>query len=345
MNLTTTYLGLTLKSPLVPSAAAPLSESLDQIRRLEDAGASAIVLHSLFEEQLIEDQFELHHRLNQGSHTYAESLTYFHEPDVFHVGPELYLDHIRSAKAAVDVPIIASLNGYSSGSWVDFARLIETAGADAIELNWYNVCTDLNRNGAEIEAELIETVTEVKQVTKIPIAVKLSPYFTNLSNVAKRLDDAGADGLVLFNRFLQPDIDPENLDVSPVPYLSSVNDMRLPLRWIAILYGRIRPDLAATSGVQHGIDVVKLLMAGAKVTQVCSSLLRHGVSRLHQIETELNDWLESQGYESIQQLQGSMSQRHCPDPTAYERAQYLKTVQSYRRSIPTESSFRPLTNA
>ncbi|MEA5500042.1 dihydroorotate dehydrogenase-like protein [Limnoraphis robusta Tam1] len=330
MDITTTYLGLNLRSPLVPSAAAPLSEDLDNIKRLEDAGAGAVVLHSLFEEQLLREKFELHHHLEYGTESFAEALTYFPEPDEFHVGPELYLDHIQQAKQAVQIPIIASLNGFSSGGWVEYAKLIQDAGADAIELNIYYVPTDFNMSGAQVEQNYIDTLREVKAEVSIPVTVKLSPFFSNLANMAKQLDEAGADGLALFNRFLQPDINPEELEVEPGSILSHAQDLRLPMRWIAILYGRINADLAATSGVQRGRDALKLLMSGAKVTHVCSALLRHGIPYIQVMEQEMKHWMEDHEYESVKQMQGSMSQLHCEDKSAYERAQYMKAITSYQ---------------
>lgn len=329
VDLTTTYLGLNLRSPLVPSAAAPLTEDLDNIKRLEDAGAGAIVLHSLFEEQLLREKFELHHHLTYGTDSFAESLTYFPEPEEFHVGPELYLEHIRAAKAAVAIPIIASLNGFSRGGWVEYARLMQEAGADAIELNVYYVPTNPDMPGSVVEQNYIDILREVKAEVSIPVAIKLSPYFSNMANMAKRLDEAGANALVLFNRFYQPDIDIDNLEVYPHLLLSSPQDMRLPMRWIAILYGRIRPDLASTSGVQKGHDAIKLLMAGAKITQICSVLLRHGIPHLHVLEEEMRHWMEENEYESVRQMQGSMSQINCPDKSAFERAQYMKAIQTY----------------
>jgi dihydroorotate dehydrogenase (fumarate) len=330
MDITTTYLGLNLRSPLVPSAAAPLSEDLDNIKRLEDAGAGAVVLHSLFEEQLLREKFELQHHLEYGTESFAEALTYFPEPDEFHVGPELYLDHIQQAKQAVQIPIIASLNGFSSGGWVEYAKLMQDAGADAIELNIYYVPTDFNMSGAQVEQNYIDTLREVKAEVSIPVTVKLSPFFSNLANMAKQLDEAGADGLALFNRFLQPDINPEELEVEPGSILSHAQDLRLPMRWIAILYGRINADLAATSGVQRGRDALKLLMAGAKVTHVCSALLRHGIPYIQVMEQEMKHWMEDHEYESVKQMQGSMSQLHCEDKSAYERAQYMRAITSYQ---------------
>ncbi|MDJ1171830.1 dihydroorotate dehydrogenase-like protein [Roseofilum sp. BLCC_M154] len=335
MDLTTTYLGLNLRSPIVPSAALPLSEDIDTIKRLEDAGAAAVVLHSLFEEQLLREKFELHHHLEYGTESFAEALSYFPEPDEFHVGPELYLKHIRQAKAAVNIPIIGSLNGFSSGGWVEYAKLMQEAGADAIELNIYYVPTDFNMTGAQVEQNYIDTLSEVKKEVTIPVALKLSPFFSNMANMAKRLSETGADGLVLFNRFLQPDINAEDLEIEVGSVLSSTHDLRLPMRWIAILYGRINDcDLAATSGVQRGHDVIKLLMAGASVTQVCSTLLRHGIGHIQVMEEEINHWMEEHGYESVKQMQGSMSQLHCEDESAYERAQYMRAITSYN---PTHS--------
>jgi dihydroorotate dehydrogenase (fumarate) len=342
MDLTTTYLGLTLRSPLVPSAAAPLSEDIDNIRRMEDAGAGAVVLHSLFEEQLVQEKFELHHHLTYGTESFAESLSYFPEPETFHVGPELYLEHIRQAKAAVQIPIIASLNGYTPGGWVEYARLMQQAGADAIELNIYYVPTDPNVTSAEVEENYINILRAVKAEVTIPVAIKLSPFFSNMANMARRLDAVGADALVLFNRFYQPDIDLENLEVYPHLLLSSSVDSRLPLRWIAILYDRIAADLAATSGIQTGQDAIKLLMAGAKVTQVCGVLLRQGIAHLRVMEQQVLDWMEEHEYVSIAQLEGSLSQINCLDKSAFERSQYMKAIQSYQPDKPITMAAAPL---
>jgi dihydroorotate dehydrogenase (fumarate) len=330
MNLTTTYLNLNLRSPLIPSACAALSEDLGNILRLEDAGAGAIVLHSLFEEQLVQEKFELHHHLTYGTESFAESLTYFPEAETFHIGPELYLEHIRQAKERVEIPIIASLNGYTPGGWVEYAQLMQQAGADAIELNIYAVPTDINLDGAEVEQNYINILQDIKAEVTIPIAIKLSPFFSNMANMAKRLDVAGADALVLFNRFYQPDIDLENLTVYPHLMLSTPQAMRLPMRWIAILSGRIRADLAATSGIQTGQDVLKLLMVGATVTQICSVLLYHGIDHIRVIEQDMVKWMEEHEYESIHQMQGSLSQLHCVNPSSFERAQYMKAIQTYK---------------
>ncbi len=330
MDLTTTYLGLELRSPLVVGAAAPLTEDIQHLRQMEDAGAAAVVLHSLFEEQLRSDRLELHHHLEYGTESFAEALTYFPEPDLFHVGTDIYLDHIRAAKDMVDIPIIASLNGSTLGGWTDYARQIQAAGADALEINIYAIPTDLHTSAADIEQQYLDILKAVKSVVHIPVAVKLSPYFSNMAAMAHQLYEAGTDGLVLFNRFYQPDIDIEDLEVRPHVLLSTPQDMRLPMRWIALLYGRIPVDFAATSGIHKGQDVVRMLMAGATVTQLVSVLLRHGIGHLKNIEQELQTWLQEHDYESVQQLRGSMSQLRCPNPSEFERAQYMKAIQTYQ---------------
>jgi dihydroorotate dehydrogenase (fumarate) len=329
VDLTTTYLGMKLRTPLVPSAS-PLSEEIDNIKRLEDAGAAAVVLYSLFEEQLRLERFELHHHLTYGTESFAESRTYFPEPEEFHLGPEGYLNHIRKAKAAVDIPIIASLNGTSIGGWTEFARQIEQAGADALELNVYYIPTEMDLDGARVEQTYLDILKAVKAAVKIPVAMKLGPFFSNLANTAKRLDEAGVNGLVLFNRFYQPDIDLEMLEVRPNVLLSTPQAMRLPLRWIAILYGRINASLAATSGIHDAKDILKMLMAGANVTMLCSVLLRNGITHLRVIEQEMRQWMEAHEYESVRQMQGSMSQKHCSDPSAFERAQYMRAITSFK---------------
>ena len=325
MDLSTSYLGLKLRTPLVPSAS-PLSEDLDTIKQMEDAGAAAVVLHSLFEEQLRQDSAELAYNLDHGTYSFAEALTYFPEPEEFRLGPEEYLKHISNAKKAVKIPIIASLNGSSVGGWTKYAKGIQVAGADAIELNIYNIPTDENLTSAQIEQAYLDILKAVKSEVTIPVAVKLSPFFTNFANMAKRLDKAGANGLVLFNRFYQPDIDLEELEIKPNVLLSSQQALRLPLTWIGILYGRVKASLAGTSGVHTAEDVVKLLMVGANVTMLCSSLMRHGINHLRHLEHELRDWMEEHEYESVEQMQGSMSQLRCPDPGAFERAQYMRAV-------------------
>ena len=334
MNLKTQYLGLTLRTPLVPSAS-PLSESLDNIKRMEDAGAAAVVMHSLFAEHL---SFERHRTLHHSPPEidgYAEALDYCPEMHQLAVGPESYLDEIIAAKAAVSIPIIASLNGSAVGGWTDYARRIEEAGADALELNIYWVPTDLQLTGEEVERRYLEIVSRVKRIVSIPVAVKPSPFFSNFGNMAKQLVDKGADGLVLFNRFYQPDIDLELLEVNPSIVLSAQVAMRLPLRWIALLHGRLKADLAATSGIHNGRDVVKMLMAGAAVTMLCSALIRRGIPYMRLVERELAEWLEEHEYDSIEQLKGSLSQVKSPNPEAFERTQYIRGIAtSFRHSQP-----------
>lgn len=328
MDLTTTYLGLTLKTPLVASAS-PLSQEIATIKHLEDVGASAIVLYSLFEEQLRRDEQALHHHLSVGTDSFAEATSFFPDHMEYRVGPDGYLEHIRKAKEAVDVPIIASLNASSIGGWTKFARQIEEAGADALELNVYNIPTDADMSSAEVEQTYIDILQSVKATVQIPVAMKLSPFFSNMAYMAKRLDQAGANGLVLFNRFYQPDINLETLEVEPHVLLSTPQAMRLPLRWIAILYGKIAADMAATSGIHTADDVIKMLMVGANVTMVASAMLKNGVGYLSLLEESLREWLLRHEYESVQQMRGSMSQLRCPDPSAYERAQYMRALTSY----------------
>jgi dihydroorotate dehydrogenase (fumarate) len=342
IDLSTTYLGLHLRTPLVASAS-PLSQEIDGIRRLEDAGASAVVLYSLFEEQLRQETFELDHYLAEGTNSFAEAASFFPQPDEFHTGPEGYLSHIARAKKAVAVPIIASLNGTTLGGWAKYARQIEQAGADAIECNIYFIPTNPATTGSEIENTYIDILREVKISVRIPVAVKISPFFSNMANMAKRFDEAGADALVLFNRFYQPDINLDELEIQPNVLLSTPQALRLPLTWIGILFGRIRANLAATSGVHGPEDVVKLLMAGADVTMLCSALLRNGISHLQQIEAALLEWMEKHEYESVQQMKGSMSQIRCPNPAAFERAQYMKAVKSLQHvKVTAREAWRTL---
>jgi dihydroorotate dehydrogenase (fumarate) len=328
MNLTTRYLGFKLRTPLVPSAS-PLSEKIDNIKRMEDAGAPAVVFHSLFEEQVRSDRHELQYYLDQGTESYAESLTYFPDRAEFKVGPEAYLEHIAQAKAAVDIPIIGSLNGSTFGGWMTYARQIEQAGADALELNIYSIPTDPELSGEEIETRYLTILASIKAQVKIPVAVKLSPFFTNFAQFARRADRNGANALVLFNRFYQPDIELETLEISPNVLLSTPMAMRLPMRWIAMLYGRIGANLAATSGIHRASDALKMLMAGADVTMLCSILLRRGIDHIRVIEREMREWMEEHEYESVEQLKGSMSQKNCPDPSAFERAQYMRALATY----------------
>lgn len=328
MNLSTTYLGLKLRTPLVPSAS-PLSEKLENLQRMEDAGASAVVLHSLFEEQIRADRAEMEQHLTRGTHSYAEALTYFPAPQEFSDGPDAYLDHLARAKQSLGIPIIASLNGTTFGGWTTISRQIEQAGADALELNLYSVPTDADISAEDIEQSYLTIVATVKAQVKIPVAVKLSPFFTNLTHFARRMERHGADGLVLFNRFYQPDISLDDTEIVPQAQLSTSNAMRLPLRWIAMLHRRIGLSLAATSGVHRGTDALKLLMAGADVTMLCSALMRHGIDHLRIVEREMTDWMEQHDYESVEQLKGRLSQQNCPDPAAFERAQYVRAVGTF----------------
>jgi dihydroorotate dehydrogenase (fumarate) len=343
IDLSTTYLGLKLRTPLVPSAS-PLSQELDSIRRLEDSGASAVVLSSLFEEQLRQESVELDHRLAEHSESFAEALSYLPEPSEFRIGPEAYLNHIRKSKQAVSIPIIASLNGATVGGWTAYAKEIEQAGADAIECNIYAIPSDPTVLAAEIEEQYIGILQAVRSTVTIPVALKLSPFFTNMANMARRLDEAGANGLVLFNRFYQPDIDLDELEIQPNVLLSTPQALRLPLTWIGILFGRVRANLAATSGVHGPEDVIKLLMVGADVTMLCSTLLRNGISHLRYIEEGLVRWMERHEYDSVQQMKGSMSQLRCPDPSAFERAQYMKAVKGVQHIMVTgKEAWRILT--
>jgi dihydroorotate dehydrogenase (fumarate) len=329
MDLTTTYMGMSLKNPLVPSSS-PLSHKVDNIRRMEDAGAAAVVMHSLFEEQITLESLQLDHYLSYGTDSYAEALTYFPDMENYNVGPEEYLDLIRQAKEAVDIPIIGSLNGVSTGGWVEYARRIQEAGADALELNVYYIPTSIELTGTEVEQLYLDILRDVKTSVSIPVAMKLSPYFSATANMAHRLATAGADALVLFNRFYQPDLDLEELEVAPRLVLSKSREMHLPLRWVAILYGRVPADLAITGGVHNHVDVLKGLMAGAQVTMMASALLQKGVKRISKVLKNMAEWMEEHEYESVTQMQGSMSQQHVAEPAAFERANYMKILQSWR---------------
>lgn len=332
MDLTTKYMGLNLRNPLVVSAS-PLSHNLDVCRRLEDSGIAAIVCFSLFEEQIIQESLALESHLTRGTESYAEALSYFPQPENFLVGPEEYLTHIAEMKKALRVPVIGSLNGCSMGGWTKYARHIQEAGADALELNIYMIPTDLNLGGEQVEKIYLDIIQSVKKTVHIPIAVKLGPYFSNMANMAKRLDTAGVDALVLFNRFYQPDIDLENLEVSPTLNLSTPQDMRLPMRWVAILHGHLKCSLAATGGVHTATDALKMIMAGADVTMLCSVLLKNGVGDVASILGGMEEWMTSHEYVSVRQMQGSMSQRSCSNPEAFERANYMKVLQSYSSPV------------
>lgn len=331
-DLTTTYLGLALKNPLVASAS-PLSKKVSVVRQLEDAGIAAIVMYSLFEEQITHESHELDHFLERGTHSYAESLSYFPDLDHYNLEPERYLEHLQRVKEAVDIPVIGSLNGISSGGWVEYARKVEQAGADALELNIYYVPTDPDLSSAELEDTYVCLVRDVCATVTIPVALKLSPFFTALPALAKRFVEAGAAGLVLFNRFYQPDLDLEALEVVPNLELSSSHELRLPLRWIAILYGRIQADFALTGGVHRATDVLKAMMAGANVAMMASALLMHGPQYVTTLLTDLKDWMEEHEYESIRLMRGSMSQQAVADTAAFERANYMKVLNTFNQSL------------
>ncbi len=328
MDLKTTYLGMELRNPIVPSASI-LSEKVDNIEQMAEAGAAAVVLHSLFEEQIIGESRQLDHFLSYGEALSAEAFSYF--PDVGeYIGPQEYLEHIREAKKRVDIPIIASLNGISVGGWIEYARLIEEAGADALELNIYYVPTNVELTGTEVEQNYLDVVKAVKENVNIPIAAKLSPFFSSIPNMAQRLADTGVDALVLFNRFYDADLDIENLEAVPSLTLSTSADLLLPLRWIAILYGQVPVDLALSSGVHTHEDVLKGLMAGAKVTMMASALLRHGIGHIRTVLEDMTHWMEEHEYESVRQMQGSLSMKHIPNPAALERANYMKVLHAWR---------------
>ena len=329
MDLRTTYMGMELQHPIVASAS-PLSGSVASIRRLEDAGAAAVVLFSLFEEQLKHESAALEYLMTAGTESFAESLSYFPEVDDYTVGPDRYLELVRQASEAVDIPIIASLNGITNTGWIEYARLMQEAGARGIELNIYYIPADLTTSGREVEQRYIEIVKAVKAAVSIPVAVKLSPFFSAIGSMAKALDDAGADALVLFNRFYQPDFDLDKLEVAPNLQLSAPDEIRLPLLWIAVLHGKLRASLGATRGVHSPVEVVKYLMAGADAVMTTSALLKHGVDYLGTLREGLRTWMERRRYESVAQMKGSMSQRNVSDPTAFERANYIKTLESYK---------------
>ncbi|NMB67574.1 MAG: dihydroorotate dehydrogenase-like protein [Chloroflexi bacterium] len=328
VDLSTTYLGLQLKNPIVASAS-PLSKKVDSVKRLEDAGAAAVVMYSLFEEQIVHESYALDHFLNSGTESFAEALTYFPDLEKYNVGPVEYLDLIAKLKQTVSMPVIASLNGVTTGGWVEHAKNMEEAGADALELNIYNVPTDIAVSGTDLEQSYIDLVTDIRRQIHIPLAVKLSPFFTSPANMAARLAKAGANGLVLFNRFYQPDLDIETLEVLPMLHLSTSEALLLPLRWTAILYGRVNADLALTSGVHTGQDAVKAVMAGASVAMLASELIARGAGRVTEILAEMNAWMQEFEYVSVTQMRGSMSQQSVADPAAFERANYMKALTSF----------------
>jgi dihydroorotate dehydrogenase (fumarate) len=330
MDLSTTYLGLALPHPIMPGAS-PLVDDLDTVRQLEDAGAAAIVMHSLFEEQVTREELGLVHDVYVHEDSSAEALSYFPEPGDYALHPERYLEQVRRIKDAVAVPVIASLNGTTAEGWLHYAKQIQDAGADALELNFYHLATDPRENGADVERRLLDIVRGVRRHVTIPVAVKLSPYFSSLSHLAHELDAAGADGLVLFNRFYQPDIDLDMLQARPKLRLSTSDDLLLRVRWLAILSGQIPGSLAASGGVHTGLDAIKVVMAGAHAVQLVSAILKFGPKHLTVILREVRHWLEERDYESLRQAQGSMSLLRCPDAEAFERGNYLRALQTWRR--------------
>lgn len=328
VDLKTTYLGLELKNPLVASAS-PLSEKVERVQQLEQAGVSAVVMYSLFEEQITQESLALNHHLDYGTESYAEALSYFPNVGRYSIGPETYLEHLRALKDAVDIPIIASLNGASRGKWIEYSERMEASGADALELNIYYLPTDPDETGADVEANYLDLIQNVSMAVEIPVAVKLSPFFTSLPNFSRRACEAGAKGLVLFNRFYQPDLDLDELEVVPSLDLSSRAEMRLPLRWISILYGRVDLDFALTTGVDSGQGVLKAMMAGAKVAMVASEFLRKGIDRASEMLRSVESWMEDHEYQSVEQMQGSMSQKAVADPSAFERSNYMRVLSSF----------------
>lgn len=328
VDLTTNYLGLTLKNPLVASAS-PLSQKVETVLQMEEAGISAVVMYSLFEEQIIQESIKLQQDLTRGAEQFAEALTYLPEYGQYSIGPDKYLNHLQKVKEAISVPVIGSLNGVTTGGWIEYAKKIESAGADAIELNIYYLATDPDLTSRELEDRYVQLVGDVCSQVQIPIAVKLSPFITALPNFCRRLTEAGAKGLVLFNRFYQPDFDLEELEVVPNLVLSNSHELRLPLRWIAVLYGRVNADLALTSGVHTATDVLKAMMAGAKVAMTTSELLQNGIQRIPAILQDVQNWMEEHEYESIEQMQGSMSQQAVAEPASFERANYMRVLSSF----------------
>jgi dihydroorotate dehydrogenase (fumarate) len=329
MDLSTTYLGLNLPHPLMPGAS-PMVDHLDTVRRLEDAGAAAIVMHSLFEEQIVQEQLTTIRYMELHDESYAEALTYFPRPSEFTLGPERYLEQLARIKAAVSIPVIGSLNGTTVGGWVDYAHKVQEAGADALELNVYYMATNLTEPARTVEHRTLDMLRAVKQDVTIPVAIKLSPFYSSLGHFAAELAAAGVDGLVLFNRFYQPDIDVELLDVVPRLELSTSSELLLRLRWLAVLSGRLKVSLAVTGGVHTALDAVKAVMAGADAVQMVSALLRRGPEYLATIRSEIERWLEEHEYESLQQMRGSMNLARCPDPAALERANYIRVLQGWR---------------
>lgn len=329
MKLATNYLGLPMKNPVMPGAS-PLVDDLDMVRRLEDAGAGALVMHSLFEEQITNEQIAEFAHTENPSESFAEALSYFPAMEDYVLGPDRYLEQIASIKKAVGIPVIASLNGVSLGGWTDYARLIEQAGADALELNVYYIATDPTEPGTAVEKRTLDILRTVKANVKIPIAVKLSPFFSSPGHFAKQIDSLGAAGVVLFNRFYQPDIDIEELEATHRLDLSNSTELRLRLRWAAILHGHLEGDIAVSGGVHTVEDIIKAIMCGASGVQVVSAILKHGPSYLEKLIAGLRRWMEEHEYESVDQMRGSMSLKHCPDPSVFERANYLRVLQLWK---------------
>jgi len=329
IDLTTRYLGLNLKNPLVASAS-PLSERVETVRQMEQAGIGAVVMYSLFEEQVIHESLELDHYLNYGTESFAEALSYLPDTGRYSMGPEKYIDHVKRLKDAVSIPVIGSLNGVSSGGWVQYAKRIEEAGADALELNIYYLPFDPALTSAGLEENYVQLVKDVRKELKIPLAVKVSPFLTGVANILKQFADAGADGLVLFNRFYQPDIDLEKMEVTPSLTLSTSSELRMPLRWIALLYGQIKADFAITTGVHTSEDVLKSMMAGASTAMMASELLKNGIKRIPEILSEMEKWMEANEYKSITQMKGSMSAQAVRQPGALRRSNYIKVLNSFR---------------
>ncbi|MBP7676905.1 MAG: dihydroorotate dehydrogenase-like protein [Thermoanaerobaculia bacterium] len=329
MDLSTTYLGLKLPHPIMPGAS-PMVDKIDLVKRMEDAGAAAIVMHSLFEEQLMREELATYHHIDVHSDSFAEAMTYLPRPDEFNLGPDQYLEQLVRIKQSVDLPVIASLNGFTSGGWIRYAKLMQDAGANALELNVYYLATNADEAGEEVEQRTIDILKAVKQAVTIPIAIKLSPFFSSMASMARRLDEAGADGLVLFNRFYQPDIDVESLEVEPTLKLSDSSELNLRLRWLAVVSGRIRASLAVSGGVHSHLDAVKAVMTGAHAVQVVSAILQQGPDVLRRIREGLTQWLEEHEYDSLEQMRGSMNLLRCPDASMFERANYIRILQGYK---------------
>ena len=329
MDLSTTYLGLKLPHPIMPGAS-PMVDKIDLVKRMEDAGAAAIVMHSLFEEQLMREELATYHHIDVHADSFAEAMTYLPRPDEFNLGPDQYLEQLVRIKQSVELPGIASLNGFTSGGWIRYAKLMQDAGANALELNVYYLATNSSETGDEVEQRTIDILKAVKQAVSIPVAIKLSPFFSSMANMARRLDDAGADGLVLFNRFYQPDIDVESLEVEPTLRLSDSSELNLRLRWLAVVSGHVRASLAVSGGVHTHIDAVKAVMTGAHAVQVVSGILQQGPDVIRRIREGLTQWLEEHEYDSLEQMRGSMNLLRCPDASMFERANYIRILQGYK---------------